>query len=180
MCVIRGFIINRTHHTAKTLSALNFPPNDSCKKEISKTVARKRHRQQRQTVTQPKPRKIVRKITSSRPRRKKNANTVQLNLDPKSFHNNLVGPFGLKRNGIIPIPNDTPRSTMLPQLKSVMQSVSSPRLSVQLNVDTSIGSKTDQFFECVWIWVGESMCCMQDLGEPQSPRLIDGYPYSCC
>jgi len=145
-----------------------FPLTDgvqtwSCKKEISKTVARKRHRQQRQTVTQPKPRKIVRKITSSRPRRKKNANTVQLNLDPKSFHNNLVGHFGLKRNGIIPIPNDTPRSTMLPQLKSVMQSVSSPRLSVQLNVDTSIGSKTDQFFD---FDINETI---NDLAQHQNP-----------
>ena len=123
----------------------------------NKKLARKRHRKQRKTTTPPEPvpepRKIVNKLINNKSRRKKNANTVQLKLtlDPKSFQNSFAGPW--TRNGIIRssksrIPNDiphTPRSTtMLPQLKTTPRSYSSPRLSVQLSVDTNAG-KTDYF-----------------------------------
>ena len=131
--------------------AIHMPTALVCSNDSSKKIVRKRNRQQRQTTTAtpPKPRKIIKKVTNTKTSRRKGVNTVQLNLDPKSFQN-FVGPFGLKRNGIIPIPNDTPRSTMLPQLLKkprLMQSrsYSSPRLSVNLSVDTGVASKTDSF-----------------------------------
>jgi len=135
-----------------------YPLTDGVQTWSNKKLARKRHRKHRKSTTppEPEPRKIVSKLINNKSRRKKNTNTVQLklNLDPKSFQNSFAGPW--TRNGIIRsksrIPNDiphTPRSTtMLPQLKTTPRSHSSPRLSVQLTVDTNAGSKTDYFGLC--------------------------------
>lgn len=137
-------------HRLRDYLVSKFPLTDGVQTWSCKKAARKRHRQ-RQTV-QPKPRKMTKKVTH-RSRREKN--TIQLNIDPKSSQNGTTNGFAGPSarsgftSGIIPIPNDTPRSTMLPQLQawqhrqSSTSPRSSPRLSVQLSVDTA--DKTETF-----------------------------------